>query len=190
MSSIRHYTCYILSNALFAAGTTFLLVSTRNESTRQAVQRAGADSDECVRLMLDFPTSASRVGSEILNRLCTEWKTPEQPLQIRASNKDEAVRLLNDSNSDMVKLLTELGWQPPAINSPLTYPVVPDLSTSVPNPFGTDYIFNPVGNSTNIENYDRTYFPCDTFDVLTDITALGLPAWFLNDLTETGNWPT
>jgi hypothetical protein len=147
-----------LSNAIFAAGTTFLLVSTRNESTRQAVERASAESDECVRLMLDFPTSASRVGSEILQKLCAEWKAPDQgTLEIRASSKDEAVRLLNDANSDMVKLLTELGWKRPSSD------VAPALSgaendAAVLSAFtGNQSFFNPVNSSTNIENYDREF---------------------------------
>lgn len=107
--------------------------------------------------MLDFPTSASRVGSEILQKLCAEWKTPEQPLDIRASNKDEAVRLLNDANSDMVKLLTELGWQrPPTDTAPLL-----DLGNNdseavmLSNVTGNSSFFNPVNSNTDIENYDR-----------------------------------
>lgn len=65
--------------------------------------------------MFEFPTPASQVGRDILQRLCAEWQqTPSEQLNIHATNKNEAVKLLSDSNSDMVKLLKELGWQQPS----------------------------------------------------------------------------
>jgi hypothetical protein len=107
--------------------------------------------------MLEFPTAASRVGHDILQRLCNEWKAPSENLQIRATNKEEAVKLLNDANSDMVKLLTELGWQRPATSIPAlengAVPVEPDAL------FSSDCFQNPVSRITDIETYDRTFEP-------------------------------
>ena len=105
--------------------------------------------------MHEFPTSASRVGSEVLQRLCTEWKSPVEPIQIRASSKSEAVRLLNDSNSDMVKLLTELGWRPPSDSAvPVAEPSDGGIA-GLPSLGGDQSFFNPVNNNTDIESYDR-----------------------------------
>lgn len=137
--------------------------------------------------MLDFPTSASQVGSEILQKLCTEWKTPDKPLEIRASNKDEAVRLLSDSNSDMVKLLTELGWQRPSTDTALVQSSGENETALMSSFTGNQSFFDPVNSSTNIENYDRKSGN-DLTGTSTDGPALGWPAWFLNDVADTGNW--
>jgi hypothetical protein len=69
--------------------------------------------NECAGLMLEFPTPASQVGRDILQRLYTEWQAPSEQVNIHATSKTEAVKLLSDANSDMVKLLKELGWQQP-----------------------------------------------------------------------------
>ena len=122
-----------------------------------------------------------------MQKLCAEWKTPEKPLEIRASNKDEAVRLLNDANSDMVKLLTELGWQRPSTD---TAPVQGDgeNDAAMLSSFtGNQSFFNPVNSNSNIENYDRKSGSTLT-KIAVDMLALGWPAWFLNDVADTGNW--
>jgi len=150
LSTTRHNTCYILSNALFAAGTTFLMVSTRNESSKQTVERASVDSGQCIRLMLDFPTSASRVGHDIMQRLCKEWDAPPQETM---SKKAETIKLLNDANSDMVKLLKELGWQRPVTPAPVMDNVTENIGLA--DFLGGDSFASMTSNPMDIETYDR-----------------------------------
>jgi hypothetical protein len=152
LSTSRQNTCYILSNALFAAGTTFLMVSTRNESSKQTVEKATIDSGECIRLMLDFPTSASQVGHDIMQKLCKEWDAPKIPTET-ILKKDETIKLLSDANSDMVKLLTELGWQRPVTPAPVVDSVTDNIGLS--DFLSGDNFGTMTSNPMNIETYDR-----------------------------------
>jgi hypothetical protein len=125
------------------------MVSTRNESSKQTVEKATIDSGECIRLMLDFPTSASQVGHDIMQKLCKEWDAPKIPTET-ILKKDETIKLLSDANSDMVKLLTELGWQRPVTPAPVV-----DSGIGLSDFLGGDSFSATTSNPMNIETYDR-----------------------------------
>lgn len=128
------------------------MVSTRNESSKQTVEKASVDSAQCIRLMLDFPTSASRVGHDIMQKLCKEWDAPNQETKLK---KDETIKLLNDANSDMVKLLTELGWQRPVTPMPILDDVTETIGLS--DFLSGDTFASMASNPMDIETYDREW---------------------------------
>jgi len=147
------------------------MVSTRNESSKQTVEKASVESGQCMRLMLDFPTSASQVGHDIMQKLCKEWGAPKIP-QNAISKKDETIKLLSDANSDMVKLLTELGWQRPVTPAPVLDNITDNIR--LPDFLGGDTFAGHTSNPMDIETYDREWTNGVLVKRFSSLSSIGL----------------
>ncbi|OCF36239.1 hypothetical protein I316_02112 [Kwoniella heveanensis BCC8398] len=117
LPSGRHSTT-TLPNIMFTAGTTFLLISNRNDSTPASIREAQAQVDKCIAFLAQMSWPAATIGHDLLKKLRQDWD-PLPKDQTEGSLTSTASSLLNDAealkdpNSEVVKLLIGLGWAPP-----------------------------------------------------------------------------
>ncbi|WVQ93707.1 hypothetical protein IAU59_000784 [Kwoniella sp. CBS 9459] len=136
-----------LPNIVFTAGTTFLLISNSNNSSPTSRREALAQVDKCIAFLAQMTWPAATIGHDLLKKLRQEWD-PSPGDQTGDTTGVAAINLLNDTealkdpNSEVVKMLINLGWAPPtqmsqpadlqAVNSEaMIPPMTNDLSTTL-----------------------------------------------------------
>jgi hypothetical protein len=115
--------------------------------------------DDCIRWMERMAWPTSLLSRDTLVKMRNEWnplaETREASARSEGSIREETVRQLQDPNSEMAKLLKEMGWSAPSQSQPAApTPAVapPNLAqTFTPLPWDTSV---PL---TNIDNIDRRF---------------------------------
>ncbi|WVF66075.1 hypothetical protein IAT40_000814 [Kwoniella sp. CBS 6097] len=137
LPSSRHSTT-TLPNIVFTAGTTFLLISNRNNSTPALSREALAQVEKCIAFLAQMSWPAATIGYDLLKKLRQEWDpTPND--QTGGGSASTVTSLLNDAealkdpNSEVVKMLISMGWAPPPnqTTQPTVFPTTVDTGSFI-----------------------------------------------------------
>jgi hypothetical protein len=181
-SSIRHAS-FILPIALFTAATTFLLISTLNDSSMSASDEALLAVDDCIKSMSEMSWPTSAVGKDTLQKMKSDWHPRPDRTPFSLTSRDEAIKLLQNPSSEMSKLLAELGWSAPETPS-----------ATQPMPLTRDHPSQPLFDLESLDalsgmdNLDRKCFRHE-LHTMTDATALAdWSSWLQADTSESLFW--
>lgn len=114
------YSTMTLCNIAFTSGTMFLLIAVQNDTPPAKAKEAIAKVKDHIKILGKMPWPAASVAQEILRRLKDEWTVNEEPSPPEKPTSVETLEALRNPQSDLVKLLTSMGWAPPAQNTPLS----------------------------------------------------------------------
>lgn len=108
------YTTTATTNITFTAGTIHLLTAVQPSTPPERGAQAIRDARECIRYLKAMPWFCATKGGEALEKMLADWSivtretSPGLDLGRFGSTKS-----LGDMDSDISKLLLELGWKPP-----------------------------------------------------------------------------
>ena len=108
------YSTTSMPNMAFTAGTIFLLSSVQNERSTREIAQALAKVNDCAGFLAEMAWPVAAVAKDVLIRLRKEWATtrPSRPGTPGPSSMT-TIAALQDPDSDMYRMLKDLGWAPP-----------------------------------------------------------------------------
>ena len=159
-----------MPNMVFTAGTMFLLSSVQNDKSTRDIAQALGKVNDCIHFLAEMAWPIAVVAKDMLRRLRQEWTTSRQANSRAGSPGPQAsvstIAALKDPDSDLFKLVKELGWAPPDMTSSTTTMTMPlplleleqGLSSTASDPFAT--LFNPMpgDSSLGLDNDGESLF--------------------------------
>ena len=105
------YATTTMTNATFTAGTIHLLSATLAPPKSRAHERAMGQTQTCIDSFEAMSWPAAKTAGVILRGLVDEWTGAPAEEEARTTGLRYAD--LKDPESEVGKMLTDLGWQPP-----------------------------------------------------------------------------
>ena len=141
-----------MPNIVFTAGTMFLLSSVQNDKSTRDIGEALGKVNDFIHFLAEMAWPIAVVAKDMLRRLRQEWTTTRETNSQAGTPGPPAsvstIAALKDPESDLFKLVKELGWAPPDMATSAVAASLPILeleqgvSNTASDPFAT--LFNPM----------------------------------------------
>lgn len=111
------YSTVTVCNIAFAAGAMLLLIAVQNDTSKTHSKELIEKVRDHITFLGKMPWPASKVAQEILRRLKEEWAVHVDASPDSSAAPNETMQALQNPQSELVRLLTSMGWVAPTSTS-------------------------------------------------------------------------